>query len=60
MSSPSRVDFPGAERAADELQAHAAGGLEPYISTAAEFTALIRRDYEKYGKIVKEMKITVD
>jgi tripartite-type tricarboxylate transporter receptor subunit TctC len=39
---------------------HAAGGLEPYISTPAEFTALIRRDYDKYGKIVKEVGVKVD
>ena len=39
---------------------HAAGGLEPYISTVAEFEALIRRDYEKYGKIVKDVGVKVD
>jgi tripartite-type tricarboxylate transporter receptor subunit TctC len=39
---------------------HAAGGLEPYISTPAEFAALIRGDYEKYGKIVKEIGVKVD
>jgi tripartite-type tricarboxylate transporter receptor subunit TctC len=39
---------------------HAAGGLEPYISTPAEFMALIRRDYDKYGKIVKEVGVKVD
>jgi len=39
---------------------HAAGGLEPYISTPAEFAALIRRDYDKYGKIVKEVGVKVD
>jgi len=39
---------------------NAAGGLEPYSSTPAEFAALIRRDYDKYGKIVKDVGITVD
>jgi len=39
---------------------HAAGGLEPYISTAAEFADLIRRDYDKYGKVVKEVGVKVD
>ncbi len=38
----------------------AAGGLEPYISTPAEFTALIKRDYDKYGKVVKEVGVKVD
>jgi tripartite-type tricarboxylate transporter receptor subunit TctC len=39
---------------------HAAGGLEPYISTSAEFADLIRRDYDKYGKIVKDVGVKVD
>lgn len=39
---------------------HAAGGLEAYISTLAEFTALIKRDYDKYGKVVKEVGVKVD
>jgi tripartite-type tricarboxylate transporter receptor subunit TctC len=39
---------------------NAAGGLEPYITTPAEYAELIRRDYEKYGKIVKEVGIKVD
>jgi tripartite-type tricarboxylate transporter receptor subunit TctC len=39
---------------------HAAGGLEPYISTAAEFADLIRRDYDKYGKVVKDVGVKVD
>src|SRR2546426_116021 len=32
---------------------NAAGGLEPFASTPEEFAVLIRRDYDKYGKIVK-------
>jgi|SRR5579864_1060822 len=39
---------------------NAAGGLEPNISTIQEFTDLIRRDYERYGKLVKDVGITVD
>jgi tripartite-type tricarboxylate transporter receptor subunit TctC len=39
---------------------NAAGGLEPYISTPAEFTDLIRRDFEKYGKLVKAVGVKVD
>jgi tripartite-type tricarboxylate transporter receptor subunit TctC len=37
-----------------------AGGLEPYISTPPEFAALIRRDFEKYGKLVKDVGAKVD
>jgi tripartite-type tricarboxylate transporter receptor subunit TctC len=39
---------------------NAAGGLEPYITTPEEFTAQIRRDYDKYGKLVKDIGVTVD
>jgi len=37
-----------------------AGAGEPYISTLEEFEALMRRDYEKYGKVIKEIGLTVD
>ena len=37
-----------------------AGGLEPFVTTPEEFAALIRRDYDKYGKIVKTIGIRVD
>ena len=37
-----------------------AGGLEPFATTPEEFAALIRRDYDKYGKIVKAIGIKVD
>ena len=37
-----------------------AGGLEPYISTRAEFAKRIADDYAKFGKLVKEVNITVD
>ena len=37
-----------------------AGGLEPYISTPGEFSAMMRRDFDKYGKVVKEVGATID
>ncbi|HLQ25337.1 MAG TPA: tripartite tricarboxylate transporter substrate binding protein [Acidiferrobacterales bacterium] len=37
-----------------------AGGLEPYITTPKEFDALIRADYAKFGKLVKDVGATVD
>jgi len=39
---------------------NSAGGLEPYVVQGDEFSALIRRDYEKYGKVVKEIGIKLD
>ncbi len=39
---------------------NAAGGLEPYVATAEEFQALIRRDYAKYAKVVKDLAIRLD
>jgi tripartite-type tricarboxylate transporter receptor subunit TctC len=36
-----------------------AGGLEPFVSTPEAFTAMIRRDYEKYGALVKKLGIKV-
>jgi tripartite-type tricarboxylate transporter receptor subunit TctC len=39
---------------------NAAGGLEPYITTHEEFSALIRRDHAKYGKVVKDLGIKLD
>ena len=39
---------------------NAAGGLELHITTVAEFAALIRRDYDKYGKLVKDIGVKVD
>ena len=38
----------------------AAGGLEAYVTTAVEFAALIRRDYDKYGKLVRDVGVRVD
>jgi tripartite-type tricarboxylate transporter receptor subunit TctC len=39
---------------------NAAGGVEPFVTTPDEFAALIRRDYDKYGKIVKTIGIKLD
>ena len=38
----------------------AAGGAEPWITTREEFAAAIRRDYEKYGKLVKDLGIRLE
>jgi len=39
---------------------NAAGGLDPYITTPEEFSAVIKRDYEKYAKVVKDIGIRLD
>jgi tripartite-type tricarboxylate transporter receptor subunit TctC len=36
-----------------------AGGLEPLVTTPEEFAAMIRRDYEKYGTVVKKLGIKI-
>jgi tripartite-type tricarboxylate transporter receptor subunit TctC len=36
------------------------GGLEPFVTTADEFSAMIRSDYAKYGPVVKAAGATVD
>jgi tripartite-type tricarboxylate transporter receptor subunit TctC len=36
------------------------GSLEPLILAPAEFLSLIRRDDEKYGRMVKDMGIRLD
>ncbi|HEY1327228.1 MAG TPA: tripartite tricarboxylate transporter substrate binding protein [Casimicrobiaceae bacterium] len=37
-----------------------AGGLEPLITTPDAFEALIRQDYDKYGKLVRDIGVHVD
>ena len=37
-----------------------AGGLDPYIASPDEFAALIKRDYAKYAKVVKDIGLKVD
>ena len=39
---------------------HAAGGLEPFQTTPQEFAALIRRDYERFGALIKQIGIKAD
>lgn len=39
---------------------NSAGGLDPYFSTPEEFVALIRRDTDRYGKLVKDVGIAID
>jgi tripartite-type tricarboxylate transporter receptor subunit TctC len=39
---------------------HAAGGLEPLITSPEEFGALIRRDHERFGKLIKQVGIKPD
>jgi len=37
-----------------------AGGLDAFATTPGEFAALIRRDYDKYGRVVREVGVKVD
>jgi tripartite-type tricarboxylate transporter receptor subunit TctC len=37
-----------------------AGALEPFITSPAELAALIRAEYAKYGKLVREVGVRVD
>ena len=39
---------------------HGSGSLEPLITTPEEFAALIRRDYEKYGKLTRDVGVKAD
>jgi len=39
---------------------HDSGGLEPFATTPEEFAALIRRDYDRYGKLIKDVGIKAD
>jgi tripartite-type tricarboxylate transporter receptor subunit TctC len=36
------------------------GGMEPFVTTAEEFAAMIRADFSKYGQVVKAVGATVD
>ena len=37
-----------------------AGGLQAFATSPAEFSALIRSDYDKYGKLVRDIGVKVD
>ena len=39
---------------------HGAGSLEPFVTAPEEFAALIRRDYDKYGKLIRQIGIKAD
>jgi tripartite-type tricarboxylate transporter receptor subunit TctC len=39
---------------------NSSGGLDPLSTTPEEFASLIRRDYEKYGKLIRDVGIKVD
>jgi tripartite-type tricarboxylate transporter receptor subunit TctC len=36
------------------------GGLEPLILTSSDFADLIHQDYEKYGRLIKEIGVKID
>jgi tripartite-type tricarboxylate transporter receptor subunit TctC len=69
--APAGVPEPVLARLRDELKRaldsadvksrfNSAGGLDPFVLQGEEFNALIRRDYEKYGKIVQQLGIKLD
>ncbi len=39
---------------------NSAGGMSVFITSPEEFTALVQRDYDKYGKIVREIGIKAE
>ncbi len=39
---------------------NAVGGMEPYATRPEEFAALIRRDFERFGKLIKDVKVSLD
>ena len=48
------------ENADTKAKLNAVGGLDPFVASPDEFNALIRRDYEKYAKVVKDLNLKVD
>ena len=36
------------------------GAGEPFITTLDEFRDLLRRDFEKYGKVIKDVGVKID
>ncbi|HYG55527.1 MAG TPA: tripartite tricarboxylate transporter substrate binding protein [Burkholderiales bacterium] len=43
-----------------KVKLNSAGGLDPYLASPDEFSALIKRDYEKYAKVVKDLNLKLD
>jgi tripartite-type tricarboxylate transporter receptor subunit TctC len=39
---------------------NAAGGMEPYPTRIEDFSARISRDFEHFGKVIKDMRVTLD
>ena len=39
---------------------NAVGGMEPYATKLEDFTALIRRDHERFGKLIRNVHISID
>jgi tripartite-type tricarboxylate transporter receptor subunit TctC len=37
-----------------------AGGLQAFPTSPAQFAALIRSDYDKYGKLVRDIGVKID
>jgi len=48
------------EQADTKAKLNAAGGLDPIVATQEEFNAMIRRDYDKYAKAVKDLGLKID
>jgi tripartite-type tricarboxylate transporter receptor subunit TctC len=56
-----RAEFKRVLESSDVKQKmNAAGGLDPYVATPEEFNALIRRDYAKFAKLVKDINLKID
>ena len=36
------------------------GALEPMITTPEEFSAMIKADYDRYGKVVRDIGVKLD
>jgi tripartite-type tricarboxylate transporter receptor subunit TctC len=56
-----RAEIRKALEAADVKDRFArSGALEPFITTPEEFASLIRADYERYGKVIKDVGVKID
>jgi tripartite-type tricarboxylate transporter receptor subunit TctC len=47
-------------RAPDVMQNLTSQALDPWASTAEEFAARIKVDYEKYGKLIAEAGVKIE
>lgn len=56
-----RIEINKALASAEVKEKFARGGaLEPMITTPEEFLAMIKADYDKYGKVVKDIGVKLD